>query len=138
MKNMRTLFLLSFLFVFSVASAATKEQLAEKYLNDPDTPAEIKEGILKGVVVKGMCPFQVFAAAGFPGPYMVKHDKEKWKSNVPPPTIINAQCKNQDNSVIELMLKNKTQFGTSEPVVFRVRFEKGKVTLIDQKKFNDN
>jgi hypothetical protein len=69
---------------------------------------------------------------------MVKSDKEKWKSNVPPPVIINAQCKRPDNSVIELMFKNKTQFGTDAPVVFRVRFVSGKVVLVDQKKFNDD
>ena len=135
---MRKLLLLSFFIAVSAVSAETKEQLAERYLNDSATSAEIKEGIRKGVVVVGMCPFQAYAAAGFPGPYMVKSDKEKWKSNVPPPAIINAQCKNPDNSVIELMFKNRAQFGTEKPVVFRVRFEKGKVTLIDQKKFNDN
>jgi hypothetical protein len=138
MKNMRTWFFLLLLFASSVASAETKEQLAERYLNDLDTPAEIKEAIRSGVVVKGMCPFQAFAAAGLPGPYMVMSDKEKWKSNVPPPRIISAQCKNPDNSVIELMFKNRTQFGTDEPVVFRVRFKKGIAVLIDQGKFNDD
>jgi hypothetical protein len=135
---MRAFLVLLFHLAFSVASAETQEQLAERYLNDPGSSTEVKEGIRKGVVVIGMCPFHAFAAAGFPGPYMVKRDKEKWESSVPPPIIISAQCNNPDNSVIELMFNNKTQFDTDEPVVFRVRFEKGKVVLIDRKKFNEN
>ena len=138
MKTYRILLLLSFLFASANVFAESKEQLVEKYLNDPDTPSEFKKAIRDGIVVKGMCPFQVYAAAGFPGPYMVKGDKDKWKPNVPPPVIINAQCKNHDKSVIELMFKNKTQLGTDEPAVFRVRFVEGKVVLIDQKKFNDD
>ncbi len=96
----------------------------------------IKQAIKEGVVINGMCPFQAFAAAGFPGPYVVKRDKEKWSMDVAPPDIVNAQCEDPDNSVIELIFTNQTQFKTSAPVKFRVRFVKGKAVLIDRKDFS--
>jgi hypothetical protein len=134
--------LLAFVALFTAYGGAvhaeTKEELVSKYLGDTKTSPEIKEAIKNGVVIKGMCPFQAFAAAGFPGPYIVKKDKEKWSDHVPPPNIISAQCENPDNSVIELAFRNKSQFKTEEPVSFRVRFIKGKAVLIDQKKFSED
>ncbi len=136
MKN--TLVAIVMSFFSGIVYAGTKEELVNKYRNDPNTPAEIKQAINAGVVIKGMCPFLAFAAAGLPGPYMVKKDKEKWGDHVPPPNIISAQCEAPDNSVIELIFRNKTQFMTDEPINFRVRFVKGKADLIDQKKFNED
>jgi hypothetical protein len=62
---------------------------------------------------------------------MVRRDRSKWSGDIPPPAIIEAQCEAPDESVIELMFRNTTQFASSEPRVFRVRFVKGKVVLID-------
>ena len=101
------------------------------YLADPGTPDSFKESIRRGVVVEGMCPFQAFAAAGFPGPYMVRKDPARWTSDDAPPVVIAAQCDKPDASVIELLFNNKTQFSTQEPRTFRVRFLKGRVATID-------
>ncbi len=107
------------------------------YLADPGTPDTFKDGIRRGVVVEGMCPLQAIAAAGFPGPYMVKKDPARWTSDVPPPVVIQAQCDKPDASVIELLFNNKTQFSTQEPLTFRVRFLQGKAVTIDQKGFKE-
>jgi hypothetical protein len=133
---------ISFLAVALVACSSDPistqaDDLRSRYLNDPTTSETIKAAIRSGVVIPGMCPFQAFAAAGLPGPYMVKSDKEKWGPGVPPPTIISAQCEHPDHSTIELMFRNTTQFQSSMPVVFRVRFVDGKATLVDQKNFNE-
>ena len=138
MKTILVVLVEVFFVLGGVVHAESKEELVRKYQNDPRTSPEIKEAIKNGVVIKGMCPFQAFAAAGFPGPYMVKKDNEKWGDHVPPPTIISAQCENPDNSVIELAFRNKSQFKTEELTSFRVRFVKGKAVLIDQKKFSED
>jgi hypothetical protein len=109
----------------------------DRYLADPATPEPFKEGIRRGVVVEGMCPLQAFAAAGTPGPYRVTKDKARWTSDVPPPVVVEAQCDAPDESVIELIFRNSTQFSSDEPRAFRVRFVKGKVVLVDQKGFNE-
>src|SRR6266404_2839884 len=125
--------------LFMCASLLRADDLSDlrtKLLADTNTTPEIKAAIEKRLVITGMCPQEAFAAAGYPGMYMVQADKAKWKDSVPPPVIIDAQCKNPDNSVIELMFKNSTQFATNKPVVFRVRFEKGQAVIIDQKGFS--
>lgn len=96
------------------ANTRSAVDYAEYYLADTKTSEEIKDAIRKGVVIKGMCPFQAFAAAGLPGPYMVRADRDVWDHNVLPPVIISAQCEHPDNSVIELMFRNKTQFNTKK------------------------
>ena len=83
--------------------------------------------------MEGMCPLQAFSAAGLPGPYMVKKDQSRWGSDIPPPEVIEAQCSAPDESVIELLFRNRTQFSSQEDQTFRVRFVKGKAVLIDQK-----
>lgn len=133
--------ILPILFLSAVAILATGHaqsiaEIRKEVLADSAVSAEIKDAIARGVVIKGICPQEAFAAAGFPGPYMVIADKSKWKSQIPPPVIVNAQCKNPDDSVIELMFRNATQFGGKDPVVFRVRFEKGRAVLIDQNAFS--
>src|SRR5689334_6564338 len=108
--------------------------LRKKVLADTTVSSDIKAAIKKRTVIPGMCPQQAFAAAGLPGLYMVQADKEKWATNVPPPVIIEAQCDAPDNSIIELSFRNSTQFGTD--AVFRVRFERGRAVVIDQKPFS--
>ncbi len=84
-----------------------------------------------GVVELGMCPDEAIAAAGNPGPYMVRRDTEKWPPGTFPPTIVAAQCEHPDDSVIELLFRNRSQYASEEPVVFRVKFERGKAVSID-------
>ena len=137
---MRILYLFIVATLVACNSAPSNTQVNNfkaRYLNDPDTAEAIKSAIRGGIVIPGMCPFQAFAAAGLPGPYMVKSDKERWGPGVPPPTIISAQCEHPDHSTIELMFRNNTQFQSIEPVVFRVRFVDGKAVLIDKKGFNE-
>jgi len=126
--------LLALLGFVTIAHADKLSDLRKKLLADPSVSSEIKAAIKKKIVVPGMCPQQAFAAAGFPGLYMVQADKEKWTSNIPPPVIIEAQCETPDNSIIELSFRNSTQFGTN--AVFRVRFEKGRAVVIDQNPFS--
>ena len=117
--------------VVAFAGCGRAAELRSKYLADPKVSAEIKEAIRKRVVIVGMCPFEVFAAAGMPvGIYEVTPDPKKWRFDIAPPVIIDAQCEKPDDSVIWLTFKNKTQFGTADPVVFHVRFEKGRSVLI--------
>ncbi|MDD9937521.1 MAG: hypothetical protein OXT09_28170 [Myxococcales bacterium] len=94
--------------------------------------AESKPEFGTGVVELGMCPDEAIAAAGNPGPYMVRRDTEKWPPGTFPPTIVAAQCEHPDDSVIELLFRNRSQYATEEPVVFRVKFERGKAVSIDQ------
>jgi hypothetical protein len=136
--NIRILSIL-FLSAFAILATGHAQSIAEvrkQVLADSAVSADIKNAIARGVVIKGMCPQEAFAAAGFPGPYMVIADKSKWPPHTPPPVIVNAQCKNPDNSIIELKFRNSMQFGGKDPVVFRVRFEKGRAVLIDQNAFS--
>jgi hypothetical protein len=105
------------------------------YVADPNTSEDIKAAIREGVVVLGMCPSQAIAAAGEPGPYHIERDPTRWPVHSDPVKIVEAQCKRPDRSVIELTFSNTSQFGSSEPVVFRVRFEGGRADLIDVEGF---
>lgn len=122
----------------STARSGQRNQYAEHYLSDPETPDEIKVAIKQGVVVVKMCPYQAFAAAGDPGPLYVKRDPTRWPEHSDPVKIIQSQCKSPDKSIIELMFKNTNQFGSKEPLVFRVRFIDGRAVLIDQKGFKED
>jgi hypothetical protein len=113
------------------------QELYDRYLAASGTPEALKAAIRRGEVVEGMCPLEAFAAAGLPGPYMVKRDSALWTSDVPPPDVIEAQCSHPDESVIEVMFRNKTQFPGGDAQTFRVRFVKGKVTLVDRKGFKE-
>jgi hypothetical protein len=114
-----------------LAGCGQAAELRRKYLADPNVSAEIKDAIRRRVVIVGMCPFEVFAAAGMPvGIYEVTPDPKKWRFDIAPPVIINAQCEKPDDSIIWLSFRNKTQYATTEPVLFHVRFEKGRAVLI--------
>lgn len=121
-------------FPFSVFAEGAWSPEAERYLKDnPSTKKEIANAIVAGKVILGMCPNEVIAAAGRPGPYKIVKDK-KWKSNVPPPVVAMAQCENPDDSVIEFLFRNERQFESGN--TFHVRFEKGAAVLIDQNGFS--
>ena len=121
-----------------IASAQSAEAFRDKVLSDPRTTAAVKDAIRKHLVVLGMCPLEAFAAAGLPGPYHVTRDAKKWDRDVPPPRIVIAQCESPDESVVELMFQNQSQFGSAEPVAFRVRFVHGRAVLIDRKAFSQD
>ena len=110
---------------------AGRKPYADAYLADPKTSEAIKAAIREGVVVLGMCPSQALAAAGRPGPYRVERDPTRWPEHTDPVKIVRAQCKRPDRSIIELTFSNTTQFGSNEPVFFRVRFVDGRAALID-------
>jgi len=114
----------------STANAGRKPY-ADHYLADPNTSEEIKAAIQQGVVVLGMCPLQAFAAAGPPGPYSVRRDLTRWPPNSDPVKVVTSQCAEPDGSVIELAFRNTSQFGSQDPVDFRVRFVEGRAVLID-------
>jgi hypothetical protein len=130
---MRALARFTLLFVLAMAPAGRGDDVADlrkKFLSDPAVSSEIKHAIEKGVVIPGMCPFQAFAAVGLPGFYEVRPDPKKWRFDIAPPVVINAQCDKPDDSVIWLTFRSKTQFGTPDPVVFHVHFEKGRAVEI--------
>jgi hypothetical protein len=140
---MKTIFFIGIcciVFISSCVSTSSKTviTLRNYYLNDSTTSQEIKTAIQNGIVIIGMCPFQAFAAAGLPGPYMIKQDDTKWSQYTPPPNIINAQCNEPDSSIIELAFRNSTQFNTKKPTYFRVRFIYDRSVLIDQKNFDED
>ena len=123
------------LFLSACSSGPPPRTLADvsrdRYLADPQTSEEMKAAIRSGVVIVGMCPLQAFAAAGLPGPYKVKVDQSVWGPGpVFPPKVVTAQCDNPDGSEIELKFRNATQFDGDAPVVFNVKFVRGKVVEI--------
>jgi len=126
-----TLLIIIVLVSASALRAGDVDDLRKKYLGDASTSAEIKHAIEERIVIPGMCPFQAFAAVGFPGFYQVQADK-KWPGNIAPPVIINAQCDHPDDSVIELTFRSSTQFHTKESVSFQVKFEHGRAVSIKQ------
>jgi hypothetical protein len=129
--------LLGSVLLLACSSVSTaRNPYAVHYLADPNTSEDVKAAIREGVVVLGMCPSQALAAAGEPGPYQVERDPTRWSDHSDPVQIAEAQCVRPDRSVIELTFSNTSQFGSSEPVVFRVRFENGKADLIDVEGFD--
>ena len=102
-----------------------------RFLSNPSVPAPVRAGIEAGTVIKGMCPSQAIAAAGRPGPYMVRRDRSVWDESVPPPRVVVAQCDRPDASVIHLAFRNTRQFPKSAAAAFRVKFEHGRATQIE-------
>jgi hypothetical protein len=101
-----------------------------RFLSSPSVVAPVRAAIEAGTVIEGMCPLQAFAAAGRPGPYMVRRDPDLWDDSVPPPVVITAQCDRPDASVIHLVFRNSRQFPDSDASAFRVKFEHGRATQI--------
>lgn len=122
------LFALTILFAGSACSGESHDNYL---LPDPNVSAEISASINERKVIIGMCPLQAQAAAGKIGRYRVMADPDIWKNGGHPLKVIQAQCSNPDNSVITLDFKNSTQFNSLEDIAFKVKFEKGKVTLIE-------
>jgi len=138
-SNLKTFYVFILLLALFFLSSCAKmpDRNPEEYIRKhPNTEAPIKQAIINGVVIKGMCPNEAIAAAGSPGPYYVRRDL-KWESGTPPPAIILAQCEQPDGSHIELKFRNKTQFKSSKAEVFRVVIENGKVIAIDQRGFKE-
>ena len=130
----RILFLLTLIFSSSTFSAEPWSNEATTYLSEhPNTKSEFKEAIIVGKAMLGMCPNEVIAAVGNPGPYKIIKDRFAWGDDAPPPVVASAQCEKPDNSIIEFLFENDRQFGKNQ--VFRVRFEKGVVVAIDQYNF---
>jgi hypothetical protein len=132
---MRQIFLVLLIALcFPALAEESWEKEAQSYIEQhPETSKEIKNAILAGKVILGMCPNEAIAAAGRPGPYKIIKDK-KWASEVPPPIVAIKQCEEPDNSIIEFLFRNDRQFEASMHV-FHVRFEKGKAVVIDQNGF---
>lgn len=104
-------------------------QAAREFLNArPETAPPIAEAIRNGIVIVGMSPEEAHAAGG-PGPYYIRKDP-KWPSGTNPLTILRAQTKEPDNSVIEMRFRNQRQYGTATPVVFTAHIERGRVVRI--------
>jgi hypothetical protein len=115
------------------ASAKEAERLeyARSYLGDrKDISPEVAEAILKGEVILGMYPDEAIAAGGDAGTAVARDPK--WPDDTPDTEILNAQRFKPDASRIHIVFRNKTQFGTSKPVSFRVHFQKGQVSRIEQ------
>jgi hypothetical protein len=107
-----------------------REPYADRYLADPGTPDQVRVAIRDGVVLLGMCPTQAVAAAGAPGPGRVDPDPARWSRRSDPVKVVEAQCQKPDRSLIELTFANTSQFGSYQPVVFRVRFVDGRAALL--------
>lgn len=128
--------LLTPLLLLACSSVSTaRNPYAVHYLADRNTAGDIQAAIREGVVVLGMCPLQAVAAAGEPADFRVERDPTRWPERSEPVRIVEAQCKRPDRSVIELTFSNTSQFGSSEPVVFHVRFEDGRAARIDVEGF---
>ncbi len=131
-------FVLGAVALLACSGVDAERKYADFYLADSRTPEEVKTAIREGVVVLGMCPLQALAAAGAPGPYRVERDPTRWADQADPVKVVEAQCKSPDKSMVELTFSNTSQFGSNEPVVFRVRFVDGRAARIDVEGFADN
>ena len=90
---------------------------------------ETKRNILDQRITLGMTPYEVRLAGGA-FYYEVEADPKRWPRGSDPIKVIATQTDEPDDSKITLTFQNTTQFQTPEPVTFRVRIMRGKVTEI--------
>lgn len=94
-------------------------------------PEDRRKFILKGIVTKGMTPFEAKLAGGefF---YSVKADQRKWPKNSDPLKVMWAQSMQPDDSEIWMTFKNNSQFMEQGKVSFRVYFKQGTALKIEK------
>ena len=113
------------------AKEAERLEYARSYLGDrKDISPEVEQAILKGEVILGMYPDEAVAAGGDAGTALIRDPK--WPADTPDSDILNAQRFKPDSSQIHIVFRNKTQFGTPKPVSFRVHFQGGRVSRIEE------
>jgi len=104
----------------------------ERYVaKRPELDPQTREAILQHRVILGMFPDEAIAAAGrFRS--RVKADKTRWGEDWYSQTqeIIYSQRSQPDDSYIDLVFWNRTQFDTPDPVGFKVVFEHGRAASI--------
>jgi hypothetical protein len=94
-------------------------------------PEERRQSILDGVVLLGMTPLEARSAGGafF---YKVSADPKRWPANSDPYKVMWAQSTQADSSEIWMTFKNRSQFLSSNDVMFRVYFEQGRAVRIEK------
>jgi len=96
----------------------------------PEISPAVQRDIDRRKITLGMTPQEAGLAAGVGGFYKVQADPSRWPPGSDPLLVINRQSTQPDDSQITLTFRNKTQFDTPEPVVFRVEIRKGRVAEI--------
>lgn len=113
------------------AKEAERLEYARSYLGDrKDISPEVARAILEGQVTIGMFPDEAIAAGGDAGTSLLRDPK--WPAGTPDTDILNAQRFKPDASQIHIVFRNRTQFGTSKPVSFKVHFRNGQVSRIEE------
>ena len=106
---------------------------ADKYLSSHNNVSyEVRAALEKGQVIKGMS-LQEASIAG--GPYIsaIDRDRAVWPNeNADPWQILEAQQLHPDNSKINLLSQNVTQFNTQQRVQFTAVFARGRVVRIER------
>ena len=94
-------------------------------------PGSHRPAILQGVVLPGMAPFEARLAAGAFS-YKVTADPAKWPPHSNPLDVMWRQSIEPDNSEIVMTFVNNTQFPGEPTWVFRVFFDHGRATRIEE------
>ena len=95
-----------------------------------DLTPELENAILKGEIILGMFPDEARAAGGDAGTAIQRDSR--WPASATDEEILEAQRFKPDSSRIHITFRNRTQFGTPEPVSFKVHFKDGKATRIER------
>lgn len=110
----------------------TKTSTLDQINNNPQYYRdEYRSSILEEKVMCGMNPVEALLASGG-GVYKVKADSSIWTQRINPIEVLIAQCNNPDNSHIEIIGKNCSQFNSNNSRSFKVSFQLGRVDQIKE------
>jgi len=106
---------------------------ANKYLSSHnDVSYEVRAALERGQIIIGMS-LQEASIAG--GPYIsaIDRDRAVWPNeDTDPWQILEAQQLHPDNSKINLLFQNETQFNTQQRIQFTAVFARGHVVRIER------
>jgi len=113
------------------ADEAERLEHARNYVKGrKDLTPELQNAILKGEIILGMFPDEARAAGGDAGTAIQRDPR--WPASATDEEILEAQRFKPDSSQIHIVFRNRTQFGTPEPVSFKVHFKTGQVSRIER------
>ena len=97
----------------------------------PDMDTKLRDSVINGKVLPGMTPDEAIAAAAVGNyEFLILKKDPKWPERSDPFDVIYAQRLSPDSSIFRLDFRNRTQFGTGEPIVFCVCFRNGRAFRI--------
>ena len=129
--------LILFLLVLTLTACdveSTRSREAKDYVaSRTDLTTDKRAAILRGEALVGMAPDEAIAAAGAgQWSWLVFRKTSTWPDDAYPLDLIYEQRLHPDSTVFRLDFANKTQYRTSEPVVFSICFKQGRAFRISQ------